>query len=51
MVDDEVTMIEDHYVCDNCGADALSVKTIKHHDSCQPGECKKWVKFYSAFDS
>jgi hypothetical protein len=35
------------YSCNNCGAHSLkSPKDIKHHDTCKPGDSKRWEKFY-----
>lgn len=46
--DQEVTWVEDDIcVCNNCGAHAESPQKIKHFETCQPGEAKKWEKFYS----
>ena len=33
--------------CNDCGAHADKQENIKHHDSCKPGESKKWEKYYS----
>ena len=47
----EVTWVmDDVCVCDNCGAHASTKEAIKHHSSCQPGESKRWQKFYEEQD-
>lgn len=45
----EVTFIDrgEVYVCDNCGAFAKRAEDIKHHDTCTPGESKKWENYYN----
>jgi hypothetical protein len=32
--------------CNDCGAYADKPTNINHHDSCTPGESKKWEKIY-----
>ncbi len=34
------------YVCDDCGASAEFEDEIKHHPTCEPGECERWARFY-----
>jgi len=43
----EVTTIENMIHCNNCGAFAPVGKPIKHYDNCQPGESKRWERFYN----
>jgi len=33
--------------CNDCGAHANKPENVKHHDSCKPGESKKWEDYYS----
>ena len=37
----------DIWTCNDCGAYAKEKEDIKHHDSCNSGESKKWENFYS----
>lgn len=37
----------DVYVCNNCGANAVEINNIQHHDTCTPGESKRWEEFYN----
>ena len=32
--------------CNNCGAYADKPENVKHHETCTPGEAKKWEKYY-----
>ncbi len=34
-------------VCDDCGAYADKEENVVHHNSCNPGESKKWEEFFS----
>lgn len=36
----------DIWSCNDCGAYADKPENVKHHESCVPGESKKWEKFY-----
>jgi len=38
---------EDVYSCNDCGAHADKPENVKHHDTCKPGESKKWEEYYS----
>ena len=44
---EETTLAEEGYICNNCGAFANSPEKIRHHDTCQVGESKKWEKIYA----
>jgi hypothetical protein len=37
---------QEFWSCNDCGAHADKPENVKHHDSCTPGESKKWEKFY-----
>lgn len=34
------------FSCNDCGAHGEDPREIKHHDTCVPGEGKKWEQFY-----
>ena len=40
-------VLEDVYVCDDCGAHAENSASIKHHKTCKPGEAQYWENFYT----
>ena len=49
---DEITHLDeddfDVWSCNNCGAHSLKgPEDIRHYDTCTPGECKRWEKYYS----
>ena len=33
--------------CNDCGAYADTKENIVHHDTCKPGESRKWAGFYA----
>ena len=35
-------VVEGVWQCNDCGAHADSKENIVHHDSCTPGESKRW---------
>ena len=41
------TVDEDIVACNDCGAHADTKAKIVHHDTCVPGESKKWEEYYS----
>ena len=48
---DEITHMDegdlDVWSCTNCGAHSLTgPEDIKHHDTCVPGDAKRWEKWY-----
>lgn len=40
----ELGLDKDLYVCDDCGAFGSTEGEVNHHESCVPGEFKKWQK-------
>ena len=49
MPNSEITFMDEEgiYVCNNCGAHAISPGEIQHFDSCSPGESERWKKMYN----
>ena len=44
----DVTWVEENVcVCNDCGSYARSESNIIHHETCIPGESKKWEKIYN----
>ena len=33
--------------CNDCGAYADKPENVKHHESCNPGEARRWEEYYS----
>ncbi len=44
------TIIDNYFVCNDCGASSISMKSIKHHPTCVPGTSQHWEKQYSIPD-
>lgn len=52
---DEITHLDEDDIsvwsCNNCGAHSMTgPDDIKHHNTCIPGEDKKWERYYSQPD-
>ena len=39
-------VVEGVWQCNDCGAHADSKEDVAHHESCTPGESKKWEESY-----
>ena len=37
----------DVFTCNDCGTHANTVKDIKHHPTCKPGDSEKWEAYYT----
>ena len=35
------------YICNDCGAQAVTPELIKHYPNCKPNESERWRKFYN----
>ena len=38
---------ENRWSCNDCGAHGTVKEQIVHHKTCEPGESKRWEKFYT----